>query len=413
MTLNKVMFFLFSLSLFSHGFAQNQGKDTVRLVHWDALDCDNTYDSYRIKNRISNVEKSGDLIKITINFSENCCAEFDPAINFVDNKLYLLPFTKKSDVYCACDCCFSIEYDISGLNDKNFEIYFKDKKVEYSENYYDTISPSFETFQDEIINRTNKYGFMEGKWMSFYDDCSINSIRVFPPSVLYFEAYPLWTKLFYQNGKLAVYDRNDTVQEWFEDGTIQYESYEYSVGDTTFKYVFSLYDNRNLRVKSLQKDYPVIHRSKYNDCYEAKGSKFPYVYKEEYYENGQSEFILGKDTTKKWYRNGQLKEIYFDSGGVEYDSLGRITEKKFFWDSPGSECSMDLRNSLVIIYDNNLNVKEIRLNRDEVREKGIGMGANYYWKWDANGKLIKSPENWKEELPWKRFKEIEIPLSKN
>lgn len=394
-------------------FAQSNNKDTIQLLNWNALDCDNTYDPDRINNRITNIEKSEDLLKITVNFSENCCANFEPTIKFTDNKLYLIPFTKRSDVYCSCDCCFSIEFVISGLEENSFEIYFKDKKVEYSENYYDTISPSFETFKGQTINRRNKYGFYEGKWMTFYEDSSIHFIREYPKSVLYYDAYPKWTKHFYASGRLEGYSRNDTVQEWFEDGTIQYESYEYSIGDTTFKYTFSSYDNRNLKEKSLRKNYPVIHRSKYNDCYEAKGSKFPYVYKESFYENGQREFLLGNDTTKKWYSNGQLQEISFDSKSTKFDSLGRITEKKYFWDGPGNECSMDLRNTLYVKYNNDINIIEIRLNRDEAREKGIAMGANYYWKWNSDGVLIKSPENWNEELPWERFKEIEIPLTAN
>lgn len=393
-------------------FAQEVKEDPIRLVNWNALDCDNTYDSYRIKNRITNIEKSDGLLKITVNFSENCCAKFEPTIHFEDSILYLVPFTKKSDIYCTCDCCFSIEYEISGLDGTDFDIYFKEKKVEYSENYYDTISPSFQMYKGDTINRTNKYGFSEGKWITFYEDGAVRSVSEYPELVLYHKSYPNWSKHYYQNGNLEEYNSDDTVQVWFEDGTIQYEKYEYTIGDTTFEYTFSRYDNRNVKERSLEKNYPVIFRSKYNDCYKAEGTIFPYVYQETYYENGKTKLRIDTDTTKKWYPNGKLQEISYDSITIKFDSLGRINEKEYYWEGPGNECSKDLSNTLYVKYDNDFSSIEIELNRDEIRGNRLAWGTSYYWKWNAAGVLIKSPENWNEELPWKRFEELEIPTIK-
>lgn len=409
MKLYKIIIVLCALCAIPNCFAQSDKKDTIQLVDWKSLDCDNTYDASRIKSRITKIEKGEDLIKITVNFRENCCADFQPSIQFIDDKLYLLPFTTRGDIYCLCDCCFSIEFAISGVAEKNFEIYFKGKKVVYSDNYYDTISPRFEMYKGQVINRINKYAFKEGKWMTFYPDSSVRSIREYPASVLYYDALPTWGKQFYPDGKLERYSRNDTVQEWFQDGTVQFENFEYSIGDTTFNYTLSLHDNRNLRMKSLRKYYPVIFRSKYNDCYEGNGFEFRDAYKESYYENGQRELLIRNDTTKKWYANGQLQEISFDSKRTEFDSLGRITEKIYFWDSPGTECSTDLSNTLYVQYDRDFNTVEIELSRDEVQDKGIPLREDYGWEWNAEGVLIKSPENWNEEFPWERYVDIEIP----
>lgn len=407
MELIKILLFKLSLFVISTCFSQNETKSEIKLVNSNALNCDNTYDPYRIKNRITHIEKSEDLTKITVNFSDNCCSSFEPTISYKNNKLFLIPYTKISDIYCSCDCCFSIEYEIVGLKEKNFEIFFKDKKVEYSENYYDTISPSFELYKGEKINQIDKYGFNFGKWMTFYEDSSIKSIYEYPETVLYFVAYPKWTKHFHQNGSLKRYTRNDTIQQWFDDGTLQYENYEYTIGDTLFEYTFSLNENRHLEEKSLYQKYPVIHKSKYNNCYEAKGSKFHFKYKETFYENGQRKHFIGSDSSTKWYPNGQIEEIITDSKSFKYDSLGRIIEKKYFWDEPGNKCSEDLKNSLSINYNIDFNIVEISLIRDEAKVTSI-VNRSYIWQWNTEGVLIKSPENWNEELPWKRFKEIKI-----
>jgi hypothetical protein len=349
---------------------------------------------------------------ISINFSDNCCASFQPKIKFENDVLELIPYTSRGDIYCACDCCFTLEYKIDGLAGKEFSVKFRGEQLELSDDYYRAYPETSENYNGKIINSRNKYRFQEGIWMTFYNDGSIKTITEYPESVLYYEAYPLWSKSYFPSGNLEYSSRNDTVQKWFDNGQLKYENYEYTKGDTTFTYRYSLYDDKTLKEKSLWKSYPVIHRSKFNDCYEAKGRKFPYVYKETYFANGRREYLLGKDTTKSWYSNGQLKELRFDSRRMEFDSTGQMTESIFIWDEPGTECSMDLTNHLYIKYGKFMNVVKVRLNRYEVTEAGgISFGANYYWKWNANGELIESPDNWQEELPWCRFNEIKIPLT--
>lgn len=403
-----VLVILIAICAIPNCFAQSDKKDSVQLLSWQSYDCDDTYDPFLLKNRISKYEKVADALKMTVNFSENCCTPFEPTIDFVDNKLYLIPVTSKNSTFCDCRCCFSIEFTISGLGDEDFEVYFDGSKIEYSENHYDTIAPTSKIYNGQQINRKNKYGFHEGIWMTFYENNKIESIRQFPESVLYVDAWPIWIKYFHPSGSLQYYNRNDTIQEWFEDGTLLSEQYPYSVGDTSFDYSFRLYKNRTLKEKSLQRIYPVIHRSNFNDCYKAEGEMLSYAYKETYYENGQKDYLQLGDTIHSWYSNGQLRRYHDPSKGIKFDSLGRITEKMFFWFSPGAECSKDLNNSLTMIYDNNLNITEVRLLRDEVIETAIELNRTYYWKWNETGELIHSPKIWNEPLPWIKFETIKF-----
>jgi hypothetical protein len=391
--------------------SQTSTNDSIHLLEWNSVECDNTYDPDRIKSRITNLETIENITIITINFSDNCCISFLPTIKFENGILELIPYTAGGDIRCSCDCCFTIEYKINGLKGIEFKVQFRGGELERSDDYYKTYPATSEIYNGKIINSRNKYRFQEGTWMTFYDDGSIKTIREYPKPVLYYEAYPIWSKNYFPSGNLEYHSRSDTIQVWFDDGQLKYESYEYTIADTTFTYIFSLYNNKTIKEKSLRKNHPVIFRSKYNDCYEGKGTMSPYAYKETYFENGQIEFLLGRDTIKKWYSNGQLKESYFNSKRIEYDSLGNITEKTFYWDGPSNKCSRDLINTLYIKFDKLMNVIEARVNRDQVTERGTAMGVNYYWKWNSNGELIKYPENWHEELPWCRFKEIIIPLT--
>jgi hypothetical protein len=154
-------------------------KAEVKLVSTKTNDCDNTYDPYQLISRISQLETEKDFTFITVNFSDNCCAEFKPSINFKDNKLYLEPY-KESNTACDCDCCFSLEYKIEGLAGKTYETYFKGKKIERSNDPYKVFQPTSEEYKGQIINRANRYGFKEGVWMTLYEDGSIKSIDQYP-----------------------------------------------------------------------------------------------------------------------------------------------------------------------------------------------------------------------------------------
>jgi hypothetical protein len=115
---------------------QAQPEKEIKLVGWKALDCDHTYDAHRLVNRITAWETQKDKNVITINFSDNCCAQFKPVVKLVENKLFLRPYESYFGSECECNCCFSIQFEIAGLVEKKYEVYFKDKRVEQSENHY-------------------------------------------------------------------------------------------------------------------------------------------------------------------------------------------------------------------------------------------------------------------------------------
>ena len=401
-------FLLFGLLAFSITQQVSADNNPVKLVKWTSTPCDHTFDPYLLKNRITYKETVGTSTFITINFSDNCCGTFKPEVQFSENKLSLL--TNYYGAKCSCNCCFSIEFEISGLAGKQYDVYFNAEKVVLSGDYYETVKPSFQLYNGQQINRMTKYGFREGLWMTFFENGEIESISQFPDTVEYYDARALWNKWYYPSGSVSYYDRNDTTQSWFEDGEIKSERIKYKVGDTVFNKSFRKYDNRILEKKEFDKFYPAVFKSDLNPEYESEGYRTETIYAEEYFENGKPKYLYGTDTSYAWHENGQLKYKSYEDGKIDYDEDGTIIEKSFdrYEKAPGDWD--DLGHFLHVYFYKNGTIKEIELARDEVGDHGRSMGRRWYrWKWDTTGKRTEQPENWKGSYPWERYPEINVP----
>jgi hypothetical protein len=404
-TKNFLSFILFAFSINQTVLADN---NPVKLIQWTSTPCDNTYDPYLLKNRITYKETIDASTFITVNFSANCCGTFKPEVQFFENKLTLL--TNYYGAKCSCNCCFSIEFEISGLAGKQYDVYFNDEKVVLSGDYYETVEPSFKLYNGQKINRTTKYGFKEGIWMTFYEDGQLKSISQYPDTVEYYDARELWVKRYYPSGSVSYYQRNDTTQSWFEDGEIKSEWIKYKVGDTIFDKSFRKFDNRILAKKEFEKFYPAVFKSDLNPEYESEGHRNETIYEEEYFENGKLKYLYGIDTSYAWYENGQLKYKSYEDGKIEYDEDGTITEKSFDWYERAPDDWDDLGNFLHVYFYKNGTIKEIEFARDEMGDHDRSMGRCWYrWKWDTTGKPTAQPKKWKGTYPWKRYPEIKVP----
>ncbi|MBT1689332.1 hypothetical protein [Dawidia soli] len=383
-------------------------KEKVKLIDWKANPCDDTYDPYRLVNRITEIRTQGETTFLTISFRESCCSRFNPQIDFKGNKLFLLAYKGDPADSCACTCCFSIEFAIEQLPASEYQTYFHGKKIELSNDHYKTTQPTSEVYKGNTINRMNRYGFKEGLWMTFYKDGSIESIEQYPESELYYEESPLWKKDFYPSGQLSFFSRNDSTEYWFKDGTLKSQFTEYSVGDTTYKKVFCSYDNRRLSERSLERSYPTSSASKLDPGSKAGGSETEILYHEKYYKTGQLKSRFGKDTTYTWHESGKIASREFKEGTIAYDEDGFVTERAFYWQTKGPAVWGDMHNSLYAEIGRDGKVLKIHFVRDEIIPDGIVPSAHYNWTWNEAGKLIESPEEWKEPLPWTKFNQLRI-----
>lgn len=388
--------------------SSGQTKPEVKLVKWSIESCDNTFDPYRLKNRVSDIEYTDSTTVYTIHFSENCCVIFEPSINFSKNKLVLLPYREYIGDYCSCNCCFSIRYEISGLTGKKYQLYFKEATINLTDNYYDTVKSSYEFVNGKKINRSNKYGFKEGMWIKFHKDGAPKVVTEYPEQSLFYSPSPIWSKAYYESGKLSFYDRKDTAQSWFEDGELKSEFIEYKIGDTTLKKGLRYFENRQLQIEYLEKSYPTIFKSEFDTTYQKEGEITKTVYKREFFQNGKPKFLFGTDTSFSWFETGQIESKSYKNGKMQFDKNGILTEQSFSWLEKGPEDWRNLDNTLYVEFYSNGNIMEIELVRDEPTKDGLAPGVRYTWVWNKEMTIIESPENWTEGLPWARFSQLQL-----
>lgn len=387
----------------------NENTQPVKLIKWTSEDCDRTYDPNRLVTRITRMETKDGITTITVNFPENCCVSFDPKINYTKNKLTLMPYEAYKGDYCTCNCCFSITFEIAGLTGKAYEIFFNQTPIIQSADHYTVIQPSSQSYLGKEINRRNKYGFKEGTWITFHKNGKIDHIKEYPAIQLYYELDPLWSKRYYPSQKLRSYERKDTSEDWFEDGELQYQRIEYKSGDTSYEKGLRKFSKRQFAREYAERRYDLKLKSEFDSTYEGEGSIGETIYETKYFENGDLEYRFGKDTSYSWFRNGQVAFKRYGSGSMDYDEAGRATKRNFYWVEPGPIGNGDLEHSIYITYHKNGVIEEIHFVRSEADATGIG-NNHYHWQWNDKMKLIASPKGWKEPLPWKRFKEIELPL---
>lgn len=404
--ISLLLIFSFFFSCFPELLAQELSTHTpeeILLVDWESMDCDDTYDPYKLKSRISFMEEVDGLLHIRVNFADNCCADFTPGITFANNRLELVSATREDNEFCFCNCCFSLEYKIAGLSGKTFEVFFNGKKIEVSDEHYETQKVTYEMYRGEQINFTNKYGFKEGRWMAFHESGQVEYDGEFPNNVQYQDSEAIWYKRYNIDGELIYFDRKDSTQAWFEDREIRAEKYSYTKGDTSFKYIFRKFENRKLAEKSLVLSYPYTLRSELNPCFEEEGLRTETLYKETFYRDGQRENLLSNDTLYKWHENGNFREIVFPNGSKRFDEEGNLSSQVFRWKTKGPACQADLRHNLYVYYDSSNSIKKIDMTRDEALGEKTYKGQDYIWTWDENKKLTSIPEEWDEDFPWEKF----------
>lgn len=380
----------------------------VKLVSWRANPCDNTYDPYRVASRITAIEPRENVTLLTVSFSDNCCAKFEPKITFKNRKLILSPYKEDSFSLCGCQCCFCIVFEIEGLPPNGYETYFHGEEIALTDEPYEVFEPKYEIYKGDTINRLNRYRIQEGIWMTFFDDGRFETIEQYPKFALDEVSEPIWKKNFYSSGKLSYFSRNDTTESWFIDGTLRWKGVEYEIGDTTYEKIHSFYENRQVRERSLKKRYPKAGRSKFDPDYKTRGSITEIIYKEEYSENGQLKVQHRGDTTYTFHDSGRIVYLEFNGGSAAYDADGFVIQRIFYWDTKGPASRRELENSLYATIGRNGKVQEIHYSREEADQERVKTGF-YDWTWDEAGKLVESPQTWEEALPWTQFNQLHIP----
>lgn len=162
-------FLIFSISAF-----------TQQIVGINMSSCDHRSDPFFMhQNRLISKEIMNDTLNLQIGIVRNC--EFFPEINvkYTSDSL-ILDIQNSSELYAACECCFEMNIQLTGIPDTNFTLYHvfeaadftkEDGFIEWTEirkirNYkHPFIFPTPEEIANfKAMNQLNANGLRVGPW---------------------------------------------------------------------------------------------------------------------------------------------------------------------------------------------------------------------------------------------------------
>lgn len=188
-----------------------------KLVSYKLLPC-HAIGEVTLRERIASQMVSQDTLYLEINFSDNCDVDLKPIFHSGKDSLFI-DLKNVSDIYAACDCCYSMLFTIAGVPDSSFTLILNNKELKFSKSQYIDVPPR--TIPKEWCkNEVNSDGLKIGYWKTrskktgntyifYYGDGSKRGNPV------------LWGKVYSKKGRLT------SVSVTIEEGS---ESYLYDIG---------------------------------------------------------------------------------------------------------------------------------------------------------------------------------------
>jgi hypothetical protein len=201
-------------------------KKKVTVVGFTATECtDGAALHNAIRTRVIEKKSSRDIFEIKIGTTETCCISYTPVVKYFSNKSGLDTLYLGYGTYgepCECVCYYELTYQIKGLKDSDFDIRFKGKPIEFSEEKYKTYPVRYKLMGNDTINFVDKYGLRQGVWT--YDSGFIKTYFIFEDGV------PMKEVHLYSTGKIKSESRREYSNwnyyiEYFENGQKKMECY--------------------------------------------------------------------------------------------------------------------------------------------------------------------------------------------
>ncbi|PQJ15682.1 hypothetical protein [Aureicoccus marinus] len=413
--MTKAVFIFFCFCGYSlTGFAQDREASTsYELLDWKVSKCEDIYNPYRLLNRIKEQKVSSGNSILSIHFSENCCAEIQPRVETVNDSLIISTSLPNEDdevevvAECDCRCSFTMELQIRGELLENQAIYLNDRKIEYSEDFYKTVPVSSSSYQGQEINRTNKYGHREGRWLTFNKAGGIEMEILYPESSLLKKGERIWWKKYSESGMLLFYTSPDSTARWNERGDLLSEIVNYQKGDTTFQRRNRWHENLSIHLRWLERAYLTTIGSERDTAVTMEIIENEYVYREEYYETGQPSLLKVRDTTFRWFPNGDLEELRYPNGRQKFYKTGQLESQFREWKEKGKKGQWHSEHQLSVLFDAENQIKMISYSPSDVQPTSEVMDLTLYvWQWDKFKNLISDPPNWEGPYPWSSIESI-------
>ena len=123
------------------------------IVNTSLSSCDEKSNPIYIRNRLIEKEIKQDTLFLNVGLILNCCITPNPILTYKNDTLFL-EIANTSDLWCACECCFELKIEATGIPDTNFILMLQSKANDITnEGFIDR------TKYREIKQYKNKYIF--------------------------------------------------------------------------------------------------------------------------------------------------------------------------------------------------------------------------------------------------------------
>ncbi|MGV3609842.1 MAG: hypothetical protein ACO1N0_02765 [Fluviicola sp.] len=206
----KFFLSLLFLLAFANCFSQ-------KLVSSKLLPC-HAIGEVTLRERIASQTFSHDTLYLEINFTHNCDIDLEPSLHAGNDSLFI-DLKNVSNIYAACNCCYSMVFTIAGVTDSSYKIFVNDREFHFSKSRYVDVPPR-NIPKEWCKNEINSEGLKIGYWKTrikktgnthlfYYGDGSKKDNPI------------LWGKVYSKKGVLT------SVAITIEEGS---ESYLYDIG---------------------------------------------------------------------------------------------------------------------------------------------------------------------------------------
>jgi len=175
MTIRLLTSFLLGLPLL--GFCK---KTELKVVDFFKANCELDSNSRRqIRERVIAKKRNPDNVEMRIGVWAICCADFKPVAKLQMDTLFLDVEDTHLKSPCECSCYYQFTYKIKGLKSDPLEIKFGNRRIDLSNERYLTYAPLYRLVGGDTVDRVDKYGLRQGKWMTSHDSLFISEYYVY------------------------------------------------------------------------------------------------------------------------------------------------------------------------------------------------------------------------------------------
>ncbi len=242
-------------------FNYNESENNVQLHRYIPSECNGDLDPESLIDRVISKTLIGDSLFLTLGLQEPCCFQFNPAISFQNNTLNVEIDDTAPEVHngiienpdCSCECCFELTLVLTGIKDTSFFVSVEGVSIPHTQVPYKVYPIKYEIYENDTVNKLNKYGMREGVWLEFDDSTSLLKYKHFFEGKRSIQK-ALWIETYSINGTLERKKGKDTTWTFNENENLVEMSVKRKRRYTTWYENTTYYTNGNINSLCIPKE---------------------------------------------------------------------------------------------------------------------------------------------------------------